>query len=253
MPDPNRRPNRRPEPTEHTDAAVRRLLAEARASEPIPADVADRIDATLADLAAERAASGPDSPVERPVERPVADLAAARRRRNARNLLVAAAAVVVVGIGISRLDLSSTGSSEDSAAGDSSVGRSITQGEVSSGGAAAAGAGRLVTLDPDRFGHQVRRLEERAAAEAGAMSDSLTAGRENDKGAGSDAPVPTPSGAEKAVCDDPSWGAGDRLGVRYEGRPGVLIYRPAQGDTRVVDLYLCGRERATRSVTLPAD
>ncbi len=74
------------------DARIRRLLAEARHTEPMPGDVVARLDRVLAGLAEERK--------ERLA--PVVELAS-RRRRTAASLLVAAAAVVVVGVGISRV------------------------------------------------------------------------------------------------------------------------------------------------------
>ena len=40
--------------------------------------------------------------------------------------------------------------------------------------------------------------------------------------------------------------------VNSDGSPAVLVYRPVRGDTQVVDLFLCGRRDATRSITLPA-
>src|SRR6476469_4846664 len=70
-----------------TEERVRRLLAEARHDEPMPADVASRLDDVLAGLAAEPAPRGRVVPL-------------ADRRRKAGALLVAAAAVVVAGVGI---------------------------------------------------------------------------------------------------------------------------------------------------------
>ena len=82
--------------TPEQEARVARLLADARADEPIPAEVAARLDRVLAGMAGEQIA-GPDQPVA-----PVIDIAA-RRRRRVRTLLVAAAAVVVAGVGIGQV------------------------------------------------------------------------------------------------------------------------------------------------------
>lgn len=81
-----------------TDADIAALLAEARVTDPIPSDVAARLDATLADLtadrAADRAADG-DAPVA-----PDDVVVPLRPRRSlGPRLLVAAAAIVVVGAG----------------------------------------------------------------------------------------------------------------------------------------------------------
>src|SRR4051812_27130596 len=88
------------------DDQIRRLLADAQHTEPIPPDVAGRMDGVIADLRADR-----------PVRPTVADLGAARRRRHARTLLIAAAVVIVAGIGIDQLRGLSLGSADDSAGG----------------------------------------------------------------------------------------------------------------------------------------
>src|SRR5690349_18717222 len=87
------------------DDQVRRLLAEARHDEPIPDDVAARLDEVLAGL-----------PDDRLVDRPVVDLAARQRRKNVRTWVLAAAAVVVVGIGINQVDWSGVGSAGNDSA-----------------------------------------------------------------------------------------------------------------------------------------
>ncbi|MCZ4499451.1 MAG: hypothetical protein JWQ74_2004 [Marmoricola sp.] len=76
--------------------AVRGLLAGARSTEPVPADVAARLEATLADLTSDRS-SGPDGSGSVGTTTDV--LPFRRRSRLATRLLVAAAAVVVVGAG----------------------------------------------------------------------------------------------------------------------------------------------------------
>ncbi|MEP9362988.1 hypothetical protein ABLE68_08505 [Nocardioides sp. CN2-186] len=236
-----------PEPTP-AEEQVRRLLADARHTEPLPDDVAARLDGVLADLRDE-----PD-PRRAPA---VSDLATARRRRNARTWLVAAAAAVAIGIGINQLDLS--GSSQD----DSGAASSADQAEA--GGSAdfsakppaasspapddapmdSAGSGALsadglfslrplLRLDPDRFGAEVRRLR-------GSGVNGLTESQ-------------TPAGRNMHLtksCTVPD-GPGRLVAVRYDGERGVLVYRPVEGDTQVVDLFLCGSDDPTRSITLPA-
>src|SRR5688572_21810095 len=83
------------------DERIRRLLAEARHTEPMPEAVAARLDGVLAGLSADRTRLGQQGAHE-DHRAPVVDLAARRRRRTAANLLVAAAAVLVVGFGISQ-------------------------------------------------------------------------------------------------------------------------------------------------------
>lgn len=204
---------------------VRRLLADARHEEPVPADVAARLDGVLADLRAESRRT------------PVADdLAARRRRRTARNLLVAAAAVVVAGVGISQVDL---GSSGDDSAGSTSADAPESSALRSDAGAQnelAAPHPRPLVLRSEDFDRQVRRL--RPGATLDPLPESLT-----DSSAGDLA------GAD--WCDDPAWGGGERLPVRYDGMRGVLVLRTPVDGSRVADLYLCGETTPTRSVTIP--
>ena len=98
-----------PELTPAEEDAVRRHLAAARHTEPMPDAVAERLDRVLVGLADERT-----RPVSQPAVPPVTDLAARRRRRRGVQLLVAAAAVVVAGVGISQLP----GPGSDDAGGD---------------------------------------------------------------------------------------------------------------------------------------
>ena len=75
--------------------AVRRLLADARHTGPMPDDVADRMDAVLADLAGSPV--GPEEPGGAPTPATVVSLTSQRRHRAA-GMLVAAAAIVVGGV-----------------------------------------------------------------------------------------------------------------------------------------------------------
>jgi hypothetical protein len=230
-----------PEDLSPEEEQVRRLLADARHTAPMPDDVSARLDAVLADLRDEDPAA-PDPVVV--TQRP-ADLAAARRRRNARSWLVAAAAVVVVGIGVDQVvqggggsDDEAGGSSADSASSGQTVQRPAEDSGAGGGDAASspsAASGRPeagartapVRLDPTRFGTQVTRLRD------GSTSARL-------------------SPAYRATCPARGWGLGSAVPVRYDALPGVLVFRHVQGDTQVVDLFLCGSDHPERSITLPA-
>jgi hypothetical protein len=166
--------------------------------------------------------------------------------------------VVVVGVGISHLDLSSTDDAADggssASAADAGGGQTAPEAAAPDGRARKA-TGPAVRLSSAKFGHQVRQLARHTAA--------------YDFGSSADAPLTTTDGtaggsagaegrrkrdlmsqAARASCDPADWGPGRRVRARYDGQPGVLIYRPAQGDTQVVELYLCGRDAPTRSTTL---
>jgi hypothetical protein len=241
-----------PEHLTPQEEQVRRLLADARHTEPLPDEVAARLDAVLADLRHEDPAAPPSVPATR---RPT-DLAAARRRRNVRSWLIAAAAVVVLGVGIDRV------SQMDGAGDDASSSSADTSSELAErpqdGGSAPSAAqegpsptsselGALgkwpVRLDSERFGTQVTRLQggDRARMTNGATS-ALRDWREYAAGLDADA----------ATCPARGWGRGSVVPVRYDGRPGLLVFRKVRGDTQVVDLFLCGADELERSITLPA-
>ena len=201
---------------------VRRLLASARHDEPMPDDVAARLDRVLTDLRAEG------------TPRPPADLAAARaRRRRLTTTLVAAAALVVAGVGVSRLDL--TSDSMDAGSSDS-AGSSVSDSQREDGPTPEdPGAAELslptatVTLSADGFDREVRQLLKRAG-KASTEDRALAGG------------VP--------ACPAPS-GGGTALPAEYDGAPAVLVVRRPAGGVRVVDLYVCGETTPARSVRLP--
>ncbi|WP_459970081.1 hypothetical protein [Nocardioides pyridinolyticus] len=209
-----------------TDEQVRRLLADARHTEPVPSDVAERLDGVLADLRADR-----------PLRPAVTDLAAARRRRRVRTMLIAAAAVVVVGLGVDQLRGMET-SGSDSSSSDSAGGVAGPAAEelerderpVDEFGAQFDGTDlNGARVEADDFGRKALRL--RVQRSAGAMQ-YLT--------------------AAKSPCTGGDAGAGDAVRIRYGGSPAVLVYRAPRGDTQIVDLYICGRDGIARTITLPA-
>lgn len=212
---------------------VRRLLADARHDEPLPDDVAARLDGVLADLVAEPRSTAP-----------VVDLAARRRRHVLRNVLVAAAAVVVVGVGIGRVDLGATGEDDSGSSAESSA-LDDGGGSAPSGAAPEAVApGRVLRLTSEDFDERLAR------ADAAGGLDALAARTQDelDQGTYDYSSLDAPPG----WCNDAAWGRGLRIAVRYDGEPGVLVLRRPSGGTREADLYLCGETTPTRSTTVPA-
>lgn len=228
---------------------VRRLLADARHAEPMPADVVDRLDGVLADLRE----GHHDDPVVRPLRRSAADIAAADRRRRVRNWLAAAAAVVVVGVGVNQVDWSGMSASEDGgdAASSSDVAAENEAGGDNDGAeqAPSAAAERekaqwqaaRLQLTADNFGDRVTQFRDGERAGALASEDSSHYLAESD----------TTSGYSP-VCDVGDPGPGYRVSVKYDGERAWLVFRKPEGDSQVVDLYVCGRDDPTRSITLPA-
>jgi hypothetical protein len=252
-----------PEVTPEREARLRRLLAQSRHGDPVPVDVAARLERVLEQLAAE----GPD-----PVVHGVSDLAA-RRRRRVTGLLVAAAAVVVVGVGVGELrdgarsesdsatasiaqdDGSDAGGSAESAdAGDTSARRKSDQDLLADSSKAAPDepvappvesegrySGRLlppVRLSQSRFAKQAVRFRERRGVESAARSVI---------------PGEALSRSESFVCGAAAWGPGTLLAALYDDVPTVLAYRPRTGETQTVDLLRCGTGELLRSTVLPVE
>ncbi len=219
------------------DDAVRRLLANARHTAPIPADGAARRDDVLADLAR-------TAPPAVRVDPPVASLAAHRRRRAA-GLLVAAAAIVVGGVVFAQ-NLPGSGSRSETTAGDRSAsadsldtGGSTSEGprpgsdspEALAGDAKATVRDGRVVVRPQHFtsdAYAARRL----------LAAKRTASRYAD--------LSQVDGSCVVLPED-----GKLVNATYERAPAVLFFHRPVSSTQVVDLFVCGSSRPVRSATLP--
>jgi len=226
--------------TPEQEARVARLLADARHDEPIPPDVAARLDRVLEGMSDERIAGPASAPA------PVIDITA-RRRRRAMTLLAAAAAVVVAGVGIGQL-VGPTGGDDDAGGGDNSLtadSRSDDLAEVAPERAQPMDPQELESLgEPARvtaksFATQVRRLQDRPGVRSYA-TDGVTMD-------GSQLTAPS----AEFSCGPAEYREGKLIAVLYNGRPAVLAYRPPEGETQVVDLLQCGSGEVIRSTTLP--
>ncbi len=235
------------------EAEVARLLADAAEPVRMPPEVADRLDAVLADLVAERpaAARAAEPPAEPPVE------LASRRPRWPR-LMLAAAAVVIGGYGVaaalqpggmsgddgggmSTADESVAGSERSSALEDASGGVGARAGENRTPGNGRATARSLqepdaprllvlgpVLLRPDRLQEDVQRMLDGSPRTGGpATSDSAEC-------------------APPALADDESW-----VPSRYDGRRSVLVTDSGAGGTVDASVFSCTGELLA-SVTVDA-
>jgi hypothetical protein len=216
------------------DERIRRLLAEARHSEPVPEAVATRLDKVLAGLHADRAEG------ENPA--PVIDLAA-RRRRTAANLLVAAAAALVVGVGISQVlpDGISGGTDPQATSAEDAAGGSADLGDVDSRNAQPEASpeapgeldggmtGKAFRIRSEQFGPDVRRLRTQVLQDKHALLA-----------------YPPPE------CLTVDVGAGEVVAAKYDDAPAAIVLRTPSGDVQVVDLYVCGDGAPRRSITLAA-
>ncbi|WP_370250134.1 hypothetical protein [Nocardioides sp.] len=265
------------------DAAVRRLLGEARHTDPIPEAVAARLDDVLRGLAETEATPAAPAAAQAPgAGTPVAQaqvVELAVRRRRAGRLLLAAAAIVVVGVGGGRLlvdptpqgDATSAAVAEDARAGADAT---VPQAAPEAGGAAAdsgadpgaesgVGTGSLVPppgadmsqlpydSDVGRVGSgpvplTVRLTERRFARQVARLTAPV--------GVVSEDATPLDGAAlstdPEFVCDAAAWGPGLLVPVLYADRPAVLAFRAPTGDTQVVDLLQCGTGESLRSIVV---
>lgn len=245
------------EPTPEQEAAVRRLLAEARHDQPMPEAVAARLDRVLESLAGPAADDQPEHPADTPAD----ELAARRRRRRLGSVLVAAAAVVAVGVGIGQV-VGPQDSDEVSGASDSAAEQESTEDEGD--GPQAAAPSEPTEPSPDgppastlneavevtgpqvqveTFAGDVRRYRQYARD---ATSEGSGLGGLDSDSSLSDFRGPLRSFA----CVPASFGQGRILPVLYDENAAVLAYRQPAGDTQVVELLQCGSGSILRSVTL---
>jgi hypothetical protein len=223
--------------------AVRRLLADARHTGPMPADVVDRMDAVLTDLAASPPESG--EPAEAPADTVVVSLTAQRRRR-AVGLLVAAAAVVVGGVVLAQhpfgSDSQSTASAGSRAADSSELGNT---GGHRVNPKSTTGADRLeLRADAATIRHGRLLVRPRHFT-----ADALAARRVLAK----KAPLPAYSSLSRSGSSCVGSGVrGELVRATYQQSRATLVFHAPGSGSQVVDLYLCGSNRPVRSATLPS-
>ena len=222
------------------DERIRRLLADARHTEPMPEAVVARLDRVLAGLSDDRTERA-----ERADRAEVVDLMA-RRRRTVGQLLVAAAAVVAVGFGITQV-LPDMGGRSDGDAQEATAGGAAADSADSAEGGDGEGspfvspesapqapsdttseaAKSTFRIRSDEFGPDVRRARNQLES--------------------AQALVEYPAEGCLAVSVEPG---SEVVATTYDAAPAALVLRPPSGDVQVVDLYLCGDLEPRRSITL---
>jgi len=224
------------------DERIRRLLADARHTEPMPEAVVARLDRVLSGLSDDRTERADRA--DRADRAEVVDLMA-RRRRTVGQLLVAAAAVVAVGFGITQVlpdlggssggdaqETTAGGAAADSAEGGDGEGSRFVSPESApeapSDGTTSGAAKSTFRIRSDEFGPDVRRAR-------------------NQLEGGSAALVEYPAEGCLAVSVEPG---SEVVATTYDAAPAALVLRPPSGDVQVVDLYLCGDLEPRRSITL---
>ncbi|GAB3775035.1 hypothetical protein FB382_004013 [Nocardioides ginsengisegetis] len=231
-----------PDLTPEQEQEVRRLLADARHTAPIPEDVATRLDRVLGELARG------EHPI--PVPAPVVQLASHRRRRAA-SMLVAAAAVVAVGVGLGQV----VGGGSDSGSGAASSADSArevpmtAQKDAPSSESALAGSAAGDSVDSYALPRPVRVREQHFSADVRHARRLLRSTLRSTQDQSFDG---TSASTAVGPCPRGDWGSGRLVPATYDGQQAVLVFRAVAGDTQVVDLFACGSDVALRSITLPA-
>lgn len=243
------------------DAAVRRLLGQARHDEPIPADVAARLDEALAELSSTQPGAGVSANAH------VHDFAAARvRRRNAGRLLMAAAAVLVGGVALgqaigggsadqtaaesadSAIEPPRAGAEEDGASADLAAPESQTDpGESLGDAGGAAGAEQSVPTDGSAFANLALPvfLTEAEFAETVTAVVAMPEVQAEARG------LKDRDLASNDTCAEADYGPGLLLPATYDGEVAVLAIRMPVEGSRLVEVLSCGTAFVLDAVSVP--
>jgi hypothetical protein len=237
-------PDALPELTPDQEEEVRRLLAEARHDEPIPAEVGDRLDRALAGLTRDEPAS--------PGVAPVIDLAARRRRRNAAALLAGAAAVIVAGFSIGQVI--NVGTSDDAgSAGGSDV--AADRGTASSEEAGGAPGFNDQSANPSESVPQpmtstpLRLSSKHLARDLTSQLDALRDG-------GSAVRSPSAESYSALGCAAPvpgnKFALSDLYPALFDGRPAVVALAPPADGRQRADVLSCDTAATLATASIPA-
>ena len=214
-------------------AEVRRLLADARHTEPMPDGVAARMDAVLARLGDETSTGPKEAERTRGAVVPIA----AHRRRRAAGLLVAAAAIVVGGVVVQNVHLSSSSDGSGSTAEGAPHANSLDSGNADNGKTSSPpttspglrNSSKTFVVHPRRFSVDALRAQKRLDGIAALDAQQLGPACARD----------LPRQARVVPTE-------------YKRAPAALVFRRPQGSSQVVDLFVCGVSRPVRTTTLPA-
>ncbi|MBJ7357578.1 hypothetical protein [Nocardioides sp.] len=259
--------------TPEQEAAVRRLLAQARHDGPMPEDVAHRLDAVLDGLSADDVesaadAAGVDDPAAADPVSPTDLAGVRRRRRNAGRLLLAAAAVLIGGVVVGQ-NVDGAGSDNDAA-------------DAGSGGSTLAEAPRDAAdpvpgeVDEEAGGEQAPQATSGSdtAADAASLLDNVraplrltsdsfaldvqrqlgrpVAARRQAANADFDGLLAYAAKNGDFVCPDGAYGQGATLPAYYDAEEAVLVLRRPRAGTQRVELLTCGTAVELNSVELSA-
>jgi hypothetical protein len=224
-------------------AEVRRVLADARHTEPMPDDVAGRMDRVIARLADEAPAAAPEPSVAGTVV-PIA----AHRRHRAAALLGAAAAIVVGGVVLGQVvHPSSTSSTASENAPAANQAQSLDNGKSTGGN----GSNQNLSGDDTKSGGpgKTEIRHGRVVVRPKYFAYDALQGRRL-------LHVHTPVKADDRLTRLQGCGVlakrAHAVPAEYQNAPAALLYRRPQGGSQIVNLVVCGSTRPIRSATLPA-
>jgi hypothetical protein len=243
-----------PDLTSADETRVRRLLADARETAPMPAEVVARLDGVLADLRASEASAAVTAAVTEAADEPVRGERTAvvvpisRWRKRIAGGLVAAAATVL-GVAVVPQLVSGGGgqtASEGDAASqaeDSGADESGADTPESAPGATTQKEGPASVEPPEAFAsEQLDELDVASLTRAELRRTALNlrsgkTARTQDSAA---APCGTAAAGARVVP------------VRYDGAAAALVYLPVTGARQPVELWTCPGPDVVETFTLPA-
>jgi hypothetical protein len=245
-------------PTPEQETEIRRLLAEARATAPPPADVAARLDRVLVGLGEERGGTPPRLPGH--------TVALASRRRRATILLAAAAAVVAIGVGLGQIVDSQDSADDSASSAEDSPDASLLEENADGGGAgddsardapeeSGAQPESESSTTPPRTATVGRVREASFTSDVDELRRALPADRIDGEFVQlvvGQLPSDYVLANRPFDCAPAPWGRGVLVPAYLDGTPAVLAYRPVTGETQIVDLLQCGTGETLHTTTLPA-
>lgn len=252
------------------EAAVRRTLAAAGGPEPMPADVAARLDGVIDGLVAERSTAGATvSHPENPGIVVPLDAAARRRRVRVRVLLGAAAAVVAVAAGAGVVNdtagdgggEAATATSDEAPARDEDSGVPGDPGGVADELAESDGAletdSPQPSSAPESGAGDLRRVvtdERLRDVRADHLREDLVALQHFSlpHPAAADYTQATLTAPADFMCEPADFGRGYLVGVRYDGKPAVVAFREPVGSNQAAEVLACGTGDVLHSTILTA-
>jgi hypothetical protein len=220
-----------PEQEQHLRALLADLGSTGDGADPLPADVAARLEETLGELVAQRETAQVTDP----------------RRRWRPRLVAAAAAVTVLGLGgLTAADLSHSDHSSSSTA-TSSGSSGGAESQPLSGSATTKAAPGLPQLRVAGFARDVRSLLGRSPS----LRARARVYGEKDDSAGTPAPANASGAAAGAACAGPPLTDGaTSTPVSLDSKPAALVVHPTTGGKRLVEAWSCDGTHRLASTTV---